>query len=247
MRWLIPFCLSGLATSACAAGDVPICDDEMFEGVRMTVCTFDPAAGLSLYRADANGDPYGSLKAVRADHPDAAFLMNAGMYHADLSPVGLYVEDGVQAAPLVKGASPGNFGLVPNGVFWIDGGQAGVEETGAFAASGRTPAFATQSGPMLIIDGAIHPKFIATSTSEKLRNGVGVAGDEVIFMLSRDPVNFHRFARAFARRGADNALFLDGTISQLWTKDTGTVGGRSGLMGRYPVGPVVGWVPGAEE
>ena len=49
-----------------------------------------------------------------------------------------------------------------------------VMETEAFAKSGRKPDFATQSGPMLVINGKIHPKFSETGTSAKVRNGVGV-------------------------------------------------------------------------
>ena len=48
-----------------------------------------------------------------------AFAMNGGMYHPDRSPVGLHVAPEGQSAPLVTSAGPGNFGMLPNGVFCV--------------------------------------------------------------------------------------------------------------------------------
>src|SRR5579863_1084345 len=101
--------------------------------------------------------------------------MNAGMFETDLSPVGLFIEDGKQRrrADIRDGAS--NFHLRPNGVFYLgEGGGAGVMETSRFLAAGPIARYATQSGPMLVIDGRIHPKFRPNSASFKIRNGVGV-------------------------------------------------------------------------
>lgn len=199
----------------------------------MRVCAFGRGADIRLVHRDADGTPYASLVTVRRAHPEAVFAMNAGMYHADLGAVGLYVEDGVEAVPLRRGASPGNFGLLPNGVFWVDDHGAHVAETEAFAESRATPRHATQSGPMLLVGGELHPHFIEGSTSRKIRNGVGIADGEVLFVKSVSPTNFHTFARYFQARGASEALYLDGTISQMWSPETGVRGWR------YPVGPVV--------
>jgi uncharacterized protein YigE (DUF2233 family) len=72
--------------------------------------------------------------------------------------------------------------------------------------------FATQSGPMLVIDGAIHPAFIVNSTDRKPRNGVGVSSQTTIyFVITKGWVSFYEFARFFRDDlRCNNALFLDG-------------------------------------
>ena len=100
--------------------------------------------------------------------------MNAGMFGDDLAPVGLYVEDGKRRVRADTRAGPSNFHLLPNGVFWIGDGVAGVGETSRFLADAPAARYATQSGPMLVIDGSIQPKILPTGTSEKIRNGVCV-------------------------------------------------------------------------
>jgi uncharacterized protein YigE (DUF2233 family) len=145
------------------------------------------------------------------------FAMNAGMYHAELNPVGLYVENGRQFVEASTTNGPGNFHLKPNGVFYIANGKAGVLETGQFLRRGIRPELATQSGPMLVINNQLHPKFPSEGVSRKIRNGVGVRdGDNVIFAISEGAVTFTAFARLFRDRlGTPNALFLDGSVSSV--------------------------------
>ncbi len=121
---------------------------------------------------------FGAIDAMLAeDGAQLAFAMNAGMYHADRAPVGLYIENGTEIAPLVASAGPGNFGLLPNGVFCIRETRADVIETLDFAADPPACTFATQSGPMLVIDGKLHPRFLVDSDSRHVRNGVGTSVD----------------------------------------------------------------------
>ena len=150
--------------------------------------------------------------------------MNAGMYHEDRSPVGLYIEDGKQLAPLQTGEGYGNFHLLPNGVFFMEKGEAWVLSTGAYQIINRFPEHATQSGPMLVIDDKIHPKFNPDSTSFKRRNGVGVDAEtgQLYFVLSDGWVTFHAFASFFRDElDCENALYLDGTISRLYAPSAG--------------------------
>ena len=111
-------------------------------------------------------------------------------------------------------------------------------ETSRFLKSGLHPEYATQSGPMLVIDGALHPKIEASGTSEKIRNGVGVRdGHIVIFAISDEPVTFYQFATLFRDRlHCPNALFLDGSVSSLYAPDVG----RDDTL--LPLGPIVGVV-----
>jgi uncharacterized protein YigE (DUF2233 family) len=148
-------------------------------------------------------------------------IMNGGMYHVNLSPVGLYIEDGKEIQKISKKSGWGNFHLLPNGVFWIDGNDMGVEETFTYINANRRPDFATQSGPMLLINGKLHPKFQKASTSTKIRNGVGLSKDKktIYFAVSQQEINFWNFATLFRDQlNAHDALFLDGTVSAISTE-----------------------------
>ncbi len=157
------------------------------------------------------------------------------MYHSDLTPVGLYVENGKEAAALSTRCGRQNFTMCPNGVFYIADGKAGVMETKAFRRARLKVDFATQSGPMLVIDGRLHPRFRAASDSYKVRNGVGVRADgAVIFAISEQAVTFYQFATLFRDAlETPNALFLDGSISSLHAPSAN----RSDSF--WPVGPII--------
>ena len=219
------------------------CAQESFEGNTYTVCRFDLRQDhLQLFSLNAEGEPYGSFSALADALADQgrqlAFAMNAGMYDDGLKPIGLYVERGRQSKKINRRNGPGNFHLKPNGVFYIKGDKGGVMETEAFLKSGMKPDYASQSGPMLVIDGAIHPKFSEDGQSRQRRNGVGSPdGQTLIFAISDSWVNFHSFARLFQDRlGCGNALFLDGSISSLYAPELG----RSD--GFFPLGPIVALV-----
>ncbi|CAN5154488.1 phosphodiester glycosidase family protein [soil metagenome] len=205
-----------------AAAEGP-CHPVQFDTVSYTVCTVDPAhTQLALYNADATGAPYGSFgtlaAALQARGQTLLFAMNAGMFDDKLRPIGLYVEQGRELKKINRRGGPGNFHMKPNGVFYFAGGRAGVLETEAYLKARPKPDFATQSGPMLVINGAIHPAFSPTGTSYKRRNGVGIRDDgQVVFAISEVPVNFYGFARLFRDElGTKNALFFDGTVSSLY-------------------------------
>jgi len=219
------------------------CSQTAFEAVRYTLCEVDATDDLRLFLAGPDG-VYGQFSAVdralAVEGGQLAFAMNAGMFHRDLSPVGLYVEEGVEIAPLITRDVPDNFGLLPNGVFCIrPDGRFAVVESRRFAKRRPQCRFATQSGPMLVIGGDLHPAFIATSTSLNIRNGVGVSPDgaRAVFAISDAPVNFHSFARFFRDElGLRDALFLDGSISRLYAP---MLNRRDG---GFAVGPIVGVV-----
>lgn len=206
--------------------------DVAFENVHFRVVTVDLAdAKLSLHWRDPEtGKPFASIHALQqwgASHGKALlFAANAGIYDAHGEPLGLYVENGKPIKPLntMHGdPAAGNFSLLPNGVFSIDAGNhASVQTTAAFAASQVKPRLATQSGPMLVIDGRINPQFDAASDSSKWRSGVCVRKpDEAVFVVSTGPVNFHTFATLFLDKlGCRNALYLDGTLSQIYVDGT---------------------------
>jgi uncharacterized protein YigE (DUF2233 family) len=217
------------------------CRDMDFEGASYTVCDVALGDDLRLFQSGAAG-AYGSFVAVdealAVDGKKLDFAMNAGMFHHDLAPVGLYIEAGVQKTPLVKRAGPGNFGMVPNGVFCV-GDRLRVMETLSYDAEKPACRYATQSGPMLVIKGALHPKFLADSDSVNIRNGVGVSedGTRAVIAISNDAVNFYAFARLFRDGlGLRDALYLDGSISRLYAP------GLNRHDAGFPMGPMLGVV-----
>ncbi len=234
--------LFGLACAG-ASPAMATCAPKDFDGAKFTVCAFDPRhEDIRLFWKGADGRPYGSLAALagdlRAKGLRLAFAMNAGMFKEDQSPVGLYVEKGqkLHGADTRGGAS--NFHMKPNGVFWIGDGAAGVTETSRYLAAPPAARYATQSGPMLIVDGKIHPRIQPNGTSEKIRNGVGISDTGAVeFAIAEEPVTFDAFARLFRDAlGCRNALFLDGSVSSLYAPELN----RDDEVG--PIGPIVGVV-----
>lgn len=229
-----------LGLSATTAGAV-VCEDVTYEGQSWTTCTVTPAIeDLRLFHSDSTRALFGNFPAIDMDQPDGrrlGFAMNAGMYHSDRRPVGLYVEDGEQTMRLVTNAGPGNFGLLPNGVLCLTDTHARVIETLRFEAEKPECRDATQSGPMLVIDGELHPRFLPNSTSRYVRNGVGTtdAGDLAVFAISNGPVTFHEFGRFFRDHlGLPQALYFDGNVSRLHAPSLG----RSDAG--FALGPIVG-------
>jgi uncharacterized protein YigE (DUF2233 family) len=230
-----------LALLVTAAPVRAACAEETFEGNDYTICRFDLRQDrLQLFSLDSGGEPYGSFgaleQALRPKGQSLAFAMNAGMYDDNLKPIGLYVEAGQQQKKINRRDGPGNFHLKPNGVFYIAGDRGGVMETEAFIAARKKVDHASQSGPMLVVNGEIHPKFAEDGTSRQRRNGVGSPDPHtLVFAISDSFVNFHSFARLFRDHlNCPNALFLDGSISSLHAPELG----RSDRF--FSLGPIVG-------
>ena len=223
------------------------CEDVHYSGNRYTVCTVLPAEEkLRLFLYDDDGLPYGQFSAIdrdlNADGKALSFAMNAGMYHDDRAPVGHYVEEGKEIMRVIPNAGPGNFGLLPNGILCLRPNRADVFETILFVDVAPDCTYATQSGPMLVIDGALHPRFLVDSTSRYVRNGVGTTADgkRAVFVISNNAVTFHEFGSFFRDHlRLPNALFLDGNISRLYAPGIG----RDDFG--FSLGPIVGTVTDA--
>ncbi|MFG6486063.1 phosphodiester glycosidase family protein [Roseateles sp. BYS78W] len=184
-------------------------------------------ARLELFWQDDKGQPLRRLDRLaawqKAQGKTLTFGMNAGMYHADAAPVGLLVIDGRELSPLNLADGQGNFFLKPNGVFFIDATGAHVADAADYAAAAHDGVrLATQSGPLLLKHGQIHPAFRPSSASRYIRNGVCAQGGQVVFVISERPVTFHEFASFFLDElHCQDALYLDGAVSSLWSPRLG--------------------------
>lgn len=241
--WLLWLML--LALPAAAAD----CRSETYHNNAYVICEADlRTERLELFLADDTGTVYGHFgtldAALKEQGLSLGFATNAGMYHEDRRPVGHYVENRIELQRVIPNAGPGNFGLLPNGVLCLRDGRADVIETLKFIEQAPACRSATQSGPMLVIDGALHPRFLPDSTSRYIRNGVGTTqdGKRAVFVISDNVVTFHEFGLLFRDHlKLPNALYFDGNISRMRAPDLG----RSGT-GFTTLGPIIGVVKPAE-
>lgn len=195
-----------------------------------SVCRVDATALASeryslqlFWQSSDNNEPLLTFDALLATLPNNEtlnFAMNAGMYNENYAPIGYTVIEGKELKSLNVREGGGNFHLLPNGVMWWDkAGNVQITESNALNDQLNNgdvqPWYATQSGPMLVINNEIHPQFNPDSSSIKLRNGAGVCRDGSIQLVNSDePVTFYQFAELFKNElGCSNALFLDGGIA----------------------------------
>lgn len=211
------------------------CKAVTFEDVPLTHCIADPAQHrITMANLGPDKQPYGSLAAyaANADPATVAFAINGGMYGDDLKPIGYFVQNGERLKELNRENGEGNFYMKPNGVFFGTGGRWQVLGSNTFFNTiGDRPEFGTQSGPLMVVDGKLHPDIQDNGPSRAVRHGVGVdAGGRSHFVISGAPVSFGQLARYFRDEvQVANALYLDGQVSSLWDPargrmDTGRVG-----------------------
>lgn len=176
---------------------------------------------VNFYLQNEKGINFGSIQNLKAslnqNGKELVFAMNGGMYKKDRTPQGLFIENGITKTAIDTANGNGNFYLKPNGIFYLTNkNEPRIVQTASFT-NNRNIKFATQSGPMLLVDGEIHKAFNKTSTNLNIRNGVGILpGGQVIFALSKKEINFYDFATFFREKGCKNALYLDGFVSRAY-------------------------------
>lgn len=224
--------------SASVAAGPSACRAVTFEAAALTHCTADPASHrITMANLGADKQPFGSLSAFAAsvDPATIAFAVNGGMYGDDLKAIGYYVEQGERLTELNRSDGDGNFYMKPNGVFFGTGTKWRVLGSNTFFETvGDRPDFGTQSGPLLVIDGKLHPEIQDDGPSKAIRNGVGVdASGKAHFVISDAPVSFGQLARYFRDQlKISNALYLDGQVSSLWDP-------AAGRLDKGRVGPII--------
>lgn len=227
------------APTATAEPQAPsACEAVQFESVPLTHCIADPARhSIAMANLGPDKQPFGSLGAFAAsvDPATIAFAVNGGMYGDDLKAIGYYVQNGERLKELNRADGEGNFYMKPNGVFFGTGTKWQVLGSNTFFNTvGDRPQFGTQSGPLLLVDGKLHPEVQDDGPSKAIRNAVGVdAGGKAHFVISDAPVSFGHLARYYRDvLKVKNALYLDGAISSLWEP-------AKGRMDKGRVGPII--------
>lgn len=183
---------------------------------------------LDLRWTDAEGKPLSSFSGLQRqlaqEGKQILFATNAGIYEHGPKPCGLTISASKIQVPLNLSPGDGNFFLKPNGVFYLDDTLGpGIAEASEYATLGILPRLASQSGPLLLRKGAIHPAFREGSPNRRQRSAVGIvtATREIVFVMSdredrrKGRVTFHQLSRFFLHLGCQDALFLDGDISQM--------------------------------
>lgn len=226
--------------SATIANEVEsACRSVIFENTPLTDCIAIPERHrIATALAGSDGANFRSLAAFAQsrDPLTIAFAVNAGMFDDEGDPIGYFVEGGERKKELNTADGEGNFHMKPNGVFFGTGDSWEIRTADDFLRNvGDRPAFGTQSGPMLVINGRLHREITPDGPSRTIRNAVGI--DErgrAHFVISTAPISFGKLARFYRDElKVRNALYLDGSVSQLWNPAT------ERLDGGAPIGPIL--------
>ena len=239
--------LMGLLVSllGCHSGSAEVIyQNAQYKNMHLDIFKISDFRQLKLFLNDQNQQPYGYFKNVQKDLnacQSLVFAMNAGMYHPNYQPVGLYIENAQQLKALNTEKGFGNFFMQPNGVLAWNSKNAVIATTDELQSSKEfknlNPLYATQSGPMLVSHGQVNATFQKNAQSRKIRNGVGIKNQTLYFVISREPINFYDFAQVFKTQlKIDNALYLDGTISSAYHPKLDSP------KQHFKLGPMVGWV-----
>lgn len=225
--------------SASIASEVEsACRQVIFENTPLTDCIAIPERhriATALAGPDGNFRSLSAFAATR-DPKTIAFAVNAGMFDEAGDPIGYFVQAGERTKELNTAEGEGNFHMQPNGVFFGSGDSWEIRTSEDFLDNvSERPDFGTQSGPMLVVNGRLHPEIRDDGPSRTIRNAVGV--DErgrAHFVISAAPISFGKLARFYRDElKVKNALYLDGSVSQLWNPAT------ERLDGGAPIGPIL--------
>ena len=234
--------MPALAFTAAGAQAVE-CAKDVSNGASVMVCRVHlEREKLQMFWRDDAGQPFQNFGVLRdalaKKGKTLEFAMNGGMYKPDFSPVGLFVSDGRELVPLNRHRSSGNFSQQPNGVFLVDAQGARLLTTDDYSQQKPQPLLATQSGPMLVHQGAITTSEVMQpqSQSRRVRNGVcAPSPGEAVFVITETAVTFYEFAQYFLERlHCGEALYLDGSISSVYAPQLGRVDHW------FNMGPIVG-------
>lgn len=168
---------------------------------------------------------------LRARGERMLLATNGGLYHGPAS-IGFHAEDGKVVRPLnlatapPPGQLPGNFYYLPNAVLFQDTtGAVAVRDSRSVRGRGRTVRDGTQSGPALLLGGAVHPVARPPNRgrSHDHRSAACVLdARRLVIVFARDGTTFPQLARFLSGRlGCRDAVFLDGNVPGLYLPEHG--------------------------
>ena len=217
------------------------CNDKLKNEDDFVIFKVNPKVeNISFYWKDNDGQILKSIenlkKKVEREDKDLTFAMNGGMFEKNNFPKGLYIEDFKILNKIDTLSGEGNFYLDTNGIFYLTkNNDAELIETKNFKYNSNIK-YATQSGPMLLMNQKINPIFKKNSENLNIRNGVGILEDgNVVFIMSKKEINFYNFATIFKELGCRKALYLDGFVSRTyypegnWIQNDGDFGVMIGI------------------
>lgn len=220
---------STLIVALVGSSSATTCEDLWFDKHRYDVCTVDTRVErLEVFWLDEYGMPFGDMPTLNAwltaQGRSLVFATNAGIFRegAPFRPRGLLVSEGkvlnkIDLGDADEKGMKGNFYDKPNGVFWVRSGAAHVDESEAYEKLQLTPDVATQSGPLLVVNGKLRDGVDQMHLRRHSRNGVCVSPDSrTRFAMTREAVTLAEFG-IFMRDGlkCTSALYLDGCGSIL--------------------------------
>lgn len=217
------------------------CDKEKPIDIDFVIYSVNPKTeNVAFFWKDSQNKPLRSIKNLKkfvdSKHLDLKFAMNGGMFVENNIPKGLYIENFKTLNPIDTSMGKGNFYLKPNGIFYITkSNEYKIVRTENFEPESNIK-FATQSGPMLLVNGTINPVFQRNSNNLNIRNGVGILKNgNPVFVMSKKEINFYSFVLLFKNMGCKNTLYLDGFVSRAyfpqenWVQEDGDFGVMIGV------------------
>ena len=235
MKFITSIGFAFIALTGCYTQSIPgsqplgksgLFNEILFHGKKYFVCEVNPHHyKIEVFNRREDGAGIYDLNTLAVVKKDELLLvMNGGMYQQDMRPVGLLVSNGKTYHELNLNVNgKGNFHeLSPNGIFMLDSlNTPFVLTTGKYISGNYTPWLATQSGPMLVIDGVFNSHFKKGSANLNIRNGAGVnKKGNVVLVVSEEPVNFYELAELYRDiLNCNNALYLDGFVSQYYAPE----------------------------
>ncbi len=178
---------------------------------------------LRMFWQDSNAKPLLSFHSLHNMLGNKLLVvMNAGIFEETYRPLGLLIVQGQTKRRLnTRRNGYGNFYVQPNGVFFLEAGAAKILDTTSFVRQQPKATEATQSGPLLLLRGKINSAFQKNSVNRLIRNGICVATPKLVYLaISLEPINFYDFANQFKNLGCTDALYLDGSISNMFVPGT---------------------------
>lgn len=157
----------------------------------------------------AHDDVLGELLSITSEF----MLINACISNENGLPIGFFRDSSKTILPVNLADGEGNFYLKPNGALLLNSSEPIICVSEEILVH-KDAIFGIQSGPMLVIKGAIHSKFSAGSASKYIRCGVGISkksngANLLVFAISNAPVTLYEFADYFlSSLGCSDALVL---------------------------------------